>query len=175
MASYFLTNAERKRLSLFPSLISEEDLISFFTLSASDRIEIEKLRGAHNRFGFSLQICILRYLGFLPHDLISVPIEVIKFIEEQLNLSVECLTDYGKRPQTRQEHLKSVLDYLGLRRANSTDWKNLRTWLVGGHLNMTSPHSYLVLPVTTCIQIKYYDRVYRALNHWLLKSVKKHG
>jgi len=175
MPSYFLTNAERERFNQFPSLISEEDLIAFFTLSASDRIEIETLRGTHNRFGFALQICTLRFLGFIPQDLSSAPIEATQFIGEQLALPITCLTDYGRRPQTRQNHVQSNLDYLGFRRANSTDWNNLRAWLIERALGMTNQHFYLVLRVSIYIQKKYYDRVYRKLNHWLLKSVKTHG
>jgi TnpA family transposase len=139
MAGSFLTNAERERANRFPSLISEDDLISFFTLSASDQIEIEKVRGSHNRFGLSLQICTLRYLGFLPHDFTSAPIEAIQFIGDQLSLSVECLKDYGRRSQTRQDHLKSALKYLGFRRANSTDWSNLRVWLIERALEHDKP------------------------------------
>jgi TnpA family transposase len=139
MPSYFLTNAERERFNQFPSLISEEDLIAFFTLSASDRIEIETLRGTHNRFGFALQICTLRFLGFIPQDLSSAPIEATQFIGEQLALPITCLTDYGRRPQTRQNHVQSTLDYLGFRRANSTDWNNLRAWLIERALEHDKP------------------------------------
>jgi TnpA family transposase len=97
MPGSFLSQAERERFNRFPSLISEEDLIAFFTLSASDRIEIEKQRGDHNRLGFSLQICTIRYLGFIPQDLSSAPIEAIRFIGKQMSLSVTCLADYARR------------------------------------------------------------------------------
>jgi hypothetical protein len=74
MPGSFLSKAERERLNRFPTLIPEEELIAFFTLSESDRIEVEKQRGDHNRLGFSLQICTLRYLGFIPQDLADTPI-----------------------------------------------------------------------------------------------------
>ena len=139
MPGSFLTNAERERLNSFPFFISEEDLISFFTLSDSDRIAIEKLRGIHNRFGFSLQICTLRYLGFLPQNIINAPVEVLQFLREQLALSAECLKEYGKRLQTRREHLQLVFSHLGFRRINPVDWKNMSIWLIDRALEHDKP------------------------------------
>ena len=139
MPGSFLSETERERLNQFPSLIPDEDLITFFTLSASDIIEVEKQRGDHNRLGFSLQICTLRYLGFLPQDLNSAPVEAVRFVGGQIRLPVECLADYGRRFQTRQEHLKAVLSYLGFRRANPSDWKNLCTWLIERALEHDKP------------------------------------
>ena len=52
---------------------------------------------------------------------------------------MECLADYGRRFQTRQDHLKSVLSYLRFRRANPNDWKNLRAWVIERALEHDKP------------------------------------
>jgi TnpA family transposase len=62
----FLTDNEREQLRCFPAEISLSDLTAFFTLSITDMALVQKQREEHNRLGFSLQLCTLRYLGFSP-------------------------------------------------------------------------------------------------------------
>jgi len=57
-------------------------------------------------------------------------VEVLQFLREQLALSAECLKEYGKRLQTRREHLQLVFSHLGFRRINPVDWKNMSIWLI---------------------------------------------
>ncbi len=73
MPGRVFTDSERKRLDAFPSEIAELDLIRYFTLSGSDLEFVKKQRGDHNRLGFALQLCGLRYLGFCPDDLVTAP------------------------------------------------------------------------------------------------------
>lgn len=61
MRERFLTAADREKLSTFPLDIPEDDVIRFFTLSPSDRQIVNQCRSQHNRLGFSLQLCALRY------------------------------------------------------------------------------------------------------------------
>jgi hypothetical protein len=66
MSISFLIETERGRLQHFPTEVSSNDITTFFTLSATDMDFVQKQRGDHNRLGFSLQLCVLRYLGFSP-------------------------------------------------------------------------------------------------------------
>jgi len=68
-----LTDSERARLGRFPAQIGEQDLIDYFTLSASDRRQVPKTSTAANRLGFALQLGAFRHLGFCPHDLTAAP------------------------------------------------------------------------------------------------------
>ena len=69
----FLSDAERERLSRFPDGIEHQDLITFFTLSGADRERIPIRTGPHNRLGFAVQLCAVRFMGFVPEDLSATP------------------------------------------------------------------------------------------------------
>jgi TnpA family transposase len=94
------TPQECKRLDAFPSEIGEADLIRYFTLSGCDLDLVRRQRGDHNRLGFALQLCALRYIGFSPDDLENVPTTAVAFLAEQLQASPAALPDYGTRSQT---------------------------------------------------------------------------
>jgi TnpA family transposase len=81
----FLTDNERERLRCFPTEISPSDLNAFFTLSITDIALVQKQREDHNRLGFSLQLCTLRYLGFSPNDISTIPDDVVSYVSKQLH------------------------------------------------------------------------------------------
>ena len=62
-----LTPAERTSLIAFPA--TDTELIQYYTFSEPDLSAIRQRRGNHNRLGFAVQLCYLRYPGFaLPTD-----------------------------------------------------------------------------------------------------------
>jgi len=69
MPIQFFTDAERHRLNNFPLEIQYQDLAAFFTLSETDKAQIPIYSTAYNRLGFALQLCTLRFMGFVPDDL----------------------------------------------------------------------------------------------------------
>ncbi len=97
----FLTEAERERLNRFPEAIPPEDINAYFTLTPADLRLIRQRSGAYNRLGFALQLCSLRFLGFVLLDLSSLPSEVVSYITRQLKVSSRSLADYGNRIRTR--------------------------------------------------------------------------
>ena len=105
MPGRVFTESERKRLDAFPSEIAELDLIRYFTMSGSDLEFVRQQRDDHNRLGFALQLCALRYLGFCPDDLVTTPPAAITFVADQLQVTPAALRAYGARPQTRTGHL----------------------------------------------------------------------
>lgn len=117
----FLSEAERERLSLFPTTILENDLITYFTLSPDDLLQVRRQRQSHNQLGFALQLCSLRYLGFCPDNLHKVPKEVVGYLAQQLDIAPEPLDIYGNRSQTRTNHLRIIQTYLHYRDATDTD------------------------------------------------------
>jgi hypothetical protein len=113
MPGSFLTDTDRERLQEFPKDISSEDLIGYFTLSERDQLVVQEQRRAHNRLGFALQLCALRYLGFVPTKLLSALRPVLGHLADQLGVAPRCLAKYGERSQTRTAHLQEILAHLG--------------------------------------------------------------
>ena len=101
-----LTDRQKDALLRLPT--SQTDLLKHYTLSDEDFGHIRLRRRAHNRFGFALQLCVLRYPGrvLAPGELI--PAEVIEFIGAQLGLGADDLVDYAAREETRHEHLAEL-------------------------------------------------------------------
>jgi hypothetical protein len=135
----FLSETERARLGRFPDDIAPADLITFFTLSEADTVQLPKRTTAANRLGFALQLCTLRFLGFCPTDLRTILPAVVHFVADQLRVSPEELTAYGEREQTRSDHLLHIQRHLGFRRASAADLRELGDWLLARALEHDRP------------------------------------
>ena len=98
MPGQLFTDVERTRLGGFPAQVSHEDLVTFYTLTKSDRAEVSQCADDAGRLG------TLRYLGFCPDDLGAAPAAVVRFLAEQLKVAPEVLSAYGRRAQTRTDH-----------------------------------------------------------------------
>ena len=125
-----LTEAERRSLSAFPREIPTEDLFSFFALTGPDRAAIPARSAPSNRLGFALALCAVRYLGFCPEDLASVPEDAAWYVGQQIMVPPEALAGYPEREQTRTDHLKKIYEHLGYRRPSASDLCGLFGWLV---------------------------------------------
>jgi len=141
----FLTAAERERLSRFPAHIPEDDLSVFFLLSEADHQAVNRQHDDHTRLGFALQLCTLRYLGFVPHDLGTAPSSAVGYVAEQLHVLPEVIAAYGSRIATRTTHLQQVQRHLGFRRATPLDVYALQTWLLERALEHDKPTLLLQL------------------------------
>jgi len=73
MPGQLFTDAERRRLGGFPAQVSHEDLVTYYTLTRSDRGQVNQYADEASRLGFALQLGTLRYLGFCPDDLGLAP------------------------------------------------------------------------------------------------------
>jgi len=122
--------AERARRNRFPDVIAYEDLVTFFTLSERDLRSIPRSREPHNRLGYALQLCTLRFMGFVPDDLSSVPPDAVGFVADQLAIEPHVLAAYGGRAQTRHEPLLAVQTPLGSRKSDRDDVHTLAAGLL---------------------------------------------
>jgi TnpA family transposase len=157
MPGSFLTDAERERLRRFPDEVSPEDLIAYFALTDRDRGLVQKQRRDHNRLGVAMQLCALRYLGFVPARLRAASPAAVEHLARQLDVDSRCLGRYGERSQTRTAHLQDVLAHLGFRKARTTDLKALKVWLVERALEHDRPTLLFQL---TCERLRA-DKVVR--------------
>ncbi len=153
----FLTEAERERWQRLPDTMPQDDLFVFFLLSDEDRQETQRQRDPQNRLGYALQLCILRYLGFVPDDLQATPHEVVAFVAEQLEIDPSVLTLYARRRRTQTDHQLHVQAYLKFRRATPLDFYALHTWLVERALE----HDKLTLLLQLACEKLYREKIVR--------------
>ena len=101
-----LTDVQIEALLALPT--TELDLIRHYTLSPADLALIARRRRPHNRLGFAVQLCALRFPGRLLRPGEAVPREVLSFVADQLDLDPDTLADYAVRSQTRYDQLESL-------------------------------------------------------------------
>jgi hypothetical protein len=139
MPVQLFTEAERARRNRFPEVIMYEDLVTFFTLSEHDLERMPRSSAPHNRLGYALQLCALRFMGFVPDDLSTTPPEAVAFVAQQLAVEPAVLAAYGARAHTRQDHLQVAQAHLGYRKVRKKDFQVLADWLLERALEHDKP------------------------------------
>ena len=139
MPASIFSETELARLASFPEEIPGDDLIRAFTLTGADRDLVSIRRGAANRLGLALQLCALRYLGFVPRNLSAAPRSAACFVADQLEVSPDEIQSYARREQTRRQHCTEVREHLGFLMLRSRDLEELEAWLVERALEHDAP------------------------------------
>jgi TnpA family transposase len=131
-----------EQLRSFPEITGDE-LIRYFTLAPADVAFVDpgKGRGATDRLGLAVQLATLPWLGFVPDDVASAPQAAVARLAEQLGVDPGALGGYGKRAQTRSDHLKLVTRYLKWKTApdGSRAMKELAQFLSDRAMEHDSP------------------------------------
>lgn len=118
-----LTPAERASLLAFPT--TADELIRYYTFTEPDLSAIRQRRGHHNRLGFAVQLCYLRYPGFaLPTDA-EPPAALLALVGRQLHIEPDIWPPYAQRPETRREHLAELQAWLNLTPFAIADYRRL--------------------------------------------------
>jgi len=110
-----LSIIEQSKLFSLPE--NEEDLIRYYTLNEPDLSLVRQRRGDGNRLGFAVQLCLLRYPGYMLYSDMVVTETVIRWIADQIQVEATAWSKYGgynKRDETRREHYQEIITYLGL-------------------------------------------------------------
>ncbi|KAA0675758.1 Tn3 family transposase [Roseomonas genomospecies 6] len=116
--------------ALFALPTAEADLIRHYTLGPDDLAVIARRRRPHNRLGFALQLCALRFPGRLIRPGELIPLMIVTFVAEQLDIDPGALADYATRAPTRYDQLDALRDAFGFRTFTQPDHRELSTWLV---------------------------------------------
>lgn len=129
---------ERQRAALLGLPTDETSLLKHYTLADDDLEHIRQRRRAHNRIGFALQLCALRYPGraLAPGEMI--PREISRFLAAQLGLKADDLFEYATREETRHEHMATLRAIYGYRVFSGQGARDLKIWLDGQAENARS-------------------------------------
>jgi hypothetical protein len=126
----FLSDVEIERLGAFPESIDGRDVARYFQLGGEDLAFVRQQRGASSQLGIALQLCSLRWLGFVPEDLSPAPREAIAVLAATLDVMPRAIFDYAVRAPTRAEHRLAVREHAGFRPASERELVGLHERLV---------------------------------------------
>lgn len=110
-----LTAEQRLSLLQLPDDVSDRLLARYHTLSDQDLETISNHRRDHNKLGFAVQLCLLRFPGRTLADVPGVPQRVLSNIAAQLRLPVSAFEEYGTREITLYEHIREIRELYGFR------------------------------------------------------------
>jgi len=78
-------------------------MVRYWLLSADDIRRINERRREHNRLGFAVQLCLLRYPGWPLRAGEKPPSNLLEFVAQQIDADPDEFGDYAAPEQTRQE------------------------------------------------------------------------
>jgi len=96
---------------------------------------VSRRRGDHNRLGFALQLCTVRFLSTFLTNPTDVPTGAVTYVATQLSIAnSECLARYLEREDTRWEHAFEIQQHYGYRKPQPE-----------------CPSCYINLPIPICL------------------------
>jgi TnpA family transposase len=125
-----LSPAQRLQFTEIPNSITTRDIARYYTFSNEELKIIKERRRPHNRLGFAVQLCYLRFPGRVWSLGEIVPESVLFYITSQLKLDPKIITEYSQRDTTRREHLAEIQNNFGFRSFGTTTYKQLSKWLL---------------------------------------------
>ncbi len=104
----FVTTEQEQQYGRYTGEPSEAELAQYFYLDAKDWDLLGERRGDHNRLGFAVQLCTVRYLGTFVSDLGEVPPGVVAYLARQLRISDPTALARYQQGERRQEHALEI-------------------------------------------------------------------
>ena len=115
--------------ALFALPACERDIVRHCTLTPDDLTLIAAKRSAHNRLGYALLLCALRYPGRALEPGEKPSASMVAFVARQLGIDPAVLGTGSDRPQTRREQLAELMRHCGHRGFGRAEARTLVAWL----------------------------------------------
>lgn len=119
----------RDRRLWLPLPPTREDFRLHCTLSENDLAIIRRKRASHNRLGFAVQLCYLRFPGQAMTFEAQPPSELLTFVAQQVGVAPNAWAEYAARDETRREHALELQSVFGYRPFTITEYRKVRGWL----------------------------------------------
>ena len=100
-----------------------------YTLSENDLAIIRRKRGPHNRLGFAVQLCYLRFPGQAMTLEAEPSAEMLAHVAQQVDVNPNAWTEYAARDETRREHAFELQSVFGYRSFTIAEYRKVRGWL----------------------------------------------
>jgi TnpA family transposase len=111
----FLSAAQQERYGRFCGDPSPQQLARFFHLDDADLAFLQSRRSTHMRLGCAIQLGTLRYLGTLLEDPTAVPASVVRFVADQLGMTVDGQLEAYRSSPWRWRHPIEIRKHYGYR------------------------------------------------------------
>src|SRR5574344_498744 len=166
-----LTPSQKVSLLSFPT--SKIEFERYYTLSENDLFIIHQKREIHNRLGFALMLCCIRYPG-ISYDVDTVIEDnMMEFVKKQLSIQTEIdMQLYFKRETTRREQLAEIQNLYGYRSLNA---KMHASYVKASGLNLVA--SAIILWNTVYIEkaVNYLRQTDENVNEELISNLSPLG
>ena len=110
----FLTDAQRRSYGRFNGEPTSDQLARYFHLDDGDLKIIGERRGDHNRLGFAVQLCTVRFLGAFLEDLSETAPGAVAFLGRQLRLQDPSIFSNYCLSEARWDHASEIQSRYGL-------------------------------------------------------------
>jgi len=121
--------SEDQRIDLFALPKDERTLIRLYTLSQHDMAQVRRNRGEHNRLGFAVLLCHLRYPGQELWPNMEPDPRLVALVAKQIGVSPGAWSRYAKREATRREHMLRLMEVYGYQSFTSAHYQELLEWV----------------------------------------------
>jgi TnpA family transposase len=137
-APHQLTEAQRQRLLTGHYTFSRREMVRHWFLSADDLKRIQQRRREHNRLGYAVQLCLLRYPGWPWRPGEPVPPNLLHYVGQQFGADAAEFAEYAQRDHTRQEHQQRLIQDYRFRTYSAAHVPALRKFLENEALSTDS-------------------------------------
>jgi len=124
-----LGDAQREAIETAHFDLDDREVARHWTFSELDLLRVERRRRDSNRFGFAIQLCLLRFPGWTPKRRDRVPLQLLQYVGEQLQIETDNIEEYFRRQPTRSEHLQEIIDLYGFRSYDREVGEDIATWM----------------------------------------------